>query len=373
MTRHSPPDRPVRLLICGAGNRVFPKNPDTSLFRGWFEVARRTSGCEVVGVHDISRDSLERARKDYALDGIPTFLEFQEGLEKTSCDAVLIAPIAEAHADAALAGIDAGCHLLIEKPMVTVLSDGFRIARAAREKGVIVGVVQNWRTKSVGLALRQAITSKRIGTVGNIFFRYVRDREQAHLPSYLFNEPFPLLYAMAIHHFDLFRYVLNENIVTVQGEAFTPSWSRYQSPSGVHLWMKTESGIPISYVGSFSSKNKHIAQESLVIDGALGSLTNDSQWGEPPLLFSGVNTGRVVDLTEGESRDVREQYNQADDKYLEDFRDAIQTGRAPLCTPEDNLWTLATVDAAVRACKTGSPVDITVLLKEISASMGQSS
>jgi predicted dehydrogenase len=326
-----------------------------------------------VGVHDISRDSLERARKDYALDGIPTFLEFQEGLEKTSCDAVLIAPIAEAHADAALAGIDAGCHLLIEKPMVTVLSDGFRIARAAREKGVIVGVVQNWRTKSVGLALRQAITSKRIGTVGNIFFRYVRDREQAHLPSYLFNEPFPLLYAMAIHHFDLFRYVLNENIVTVQGEAFTPSWSRYQSPSGVHLWMKTESGIPISYVGSFSSKNKHIAQESLVIDGALGSLTNDSQWGEPPLLFSGVNTGRVVDLTEGESRDVREQYNQADDKYLEDFRDAIQTGRAPLCTPEDNLWTLATVDAAVRACKTGSPVDITVLLKEISASMGQSS
>ena len=372
MTPLSPPDRPVRLLICGAGNRVFPKNPATSLFRGWFESVRRAPGFHVIGVQDISAASLDRVRKGYPLDNIPTFLDFHEALEKTSCDAVLIAPIAEAHGAAALAAIDAGCHLLIEKPMVTVLADAVRIMEAARTKGVIVSVVQNWRAKSVGLALRQAIASKRIGTVGNILFRYVRDREQAYLPSYLFEEPFPLLYAMAIHHFDLFRYALNENIATVQGETFTPAWSRYQSPPGVHLWMKTESGIPISYVGTISSKNRHVLQESLVIDGALGSLTNDSQWGEPPLYFSGINTAGVVDLTDGESRETRDQYNQADDNYLADFWQAIHTGRAPLCTPEDNLWTLATVDAAVQACKTGKPVDVKLLIEETATSIWKS-
>lgn len=372
MRQESPNERPLRVLICGAGNRVFPKNPATSPFRGWFESLRRSRGFNVVGVQDISPVSIDRVRESYALDNIPTFLDFREALEKTSCDAVLVAPVAEAHAAAALAAIQAGCHLLIEKPMVTVLADAFRIAHAAQEKGVVVSVAQTWRAKSKGLALRQAIQSQRIGTVGNIFFRYVRDREQPHLPSYLFGEPFPLLYAVSIHHFDLFRYVLDENIVSVEGKAFTPPWSRYQSPPGVHLWMKTESGIPISYVGTFSSKNSHILQESLIIDGALGSLTNDSQWGDPPLLFSGVNNKTVVDLTDGESSDTRDQYDQADDNYLEDFRQAIHSGRSPLCPPEDNIWTLAAVDAAMQACKTGQPVDVKLLVEQTAAPLWKS-
>ena len=77
----------------------------------------------------------------FGLDNIPTFLDFREALEKTSCDAVLVSPVAEAHAAAALAAIQAGCHLLIEKPMVTVLADAFGIAQAARGKGVVVAVV----------------------------------------------------------------------------------------------------------------------------------------------------------------------------------------------------------------------------------------
>ncbi len=372
MRQESPNERPLRILICGAGNRVFPKNPATSPFRGWFQSLRRSHGFNVVGVQDISPVSIDRVRESYALDNIPTFLDFREALEKTSCDAVLVSPVAEAHAAAALAAIQAGCHLLIEKPMVTVLADAFRIVHAVREKRVVVAVVQNWRAKSTGLALRQAIQSQRIGTVGNIFFRYVRDREQPHLPSYLFGEPFPLLHAVAIHHFDLFRYVIGENIVSVEGTTFTPPWSRYQSPPGIHLWMKTESGVSICYVGTFSSKNSHILQESLVVDGALGSLTNDSQWGEPPLLFSGVSTKAVVDLTDGQSRDIREQYNQADDNFLEDFRQAIHSGRSPLCPPEDNLWTLAAVDAAVQACKTGNPVDVTLLVQETAESLHES-
>jgi len=369
MRQDSPNERPLRILICGAGNRVFPKNPPTSPFRGWFESLRRSRGFDVVGIQDISQVSIDRVRESYALDNIPTFLDFREALEKTSCDAVLVSPVAEAHAAAALAAIQGGCHLLIEKPMVTVLADAFRIVHAAREKKVIVAVVQTWRAKSTGIALRQAVASKRIGTVGNIFFRYIRDREQPHLPSYLFKEPFPLLYAVSIHHFDLFRYVLGENIVSVQGTTFTPPWSRYQSPPGVHLWMKTESGVPISYVGTFSSKNSHILQESLIIDGATGSLTNDSQWGEPPLLFSGVNNKAIVDLTEGESCDIRDQYNQADDNFLEDFRQAIHSGGSPLCPPEDNLWSLAAVDAAVQACKTANPVDVTRLVLEAAESL----
>ena len=273
----------------------------------------------MAGVQDIAQASLDRIAQSHDLDGIPTFLDFREALEASSPDAVLMAPVAEAHAAAALTAIEAGCHVLIEKPMATALSDAFQVVNAAEKRGVVVGVVQNWRAKSVGLALREAIGSGRIGRVGNVFFRYVRDREQPHLPAYLFDEPYPLLYAMAIHHFDLFRFALGENIVAVEGRPFTPPWSRYKSPPGVQLWMQTESGVPISYVGTFSSTNRHIAQENLIVEGAAGSISNESRWGEPPLLFSGRGDQQPVDLTAGEPVGVREQYDRADERYLEDF------------------------------------------------------
>lgn len=343
---------------------MFPKDPATSLFGGWFETIRRSPTFEVAGVQDISISSLERVTQDYPLEGVPTYLDLCEALEKVSCDVVLVCPVVEAHASVALTAIQAGCHVLIEKPMVSRLEDAFLIQRAAKARGVVVGVIQNWRAKSVGVALRDAIQSGKIGQVGNIFFRYVRDREHPHLPSYVFGEPFPLLYAMSIHHFDLFRYVLGQNIVTVEGKGFVPPWSRYQSSPAVHLWMTTEGGVAISYVGTFCSKNRHVPQESFVIDGSLGTLTNDSQWGEPPLLFSGVKGKASEDLTEGASRDVRDQYNQADDRYLDDFYETVHLGRSPLCSPEDNIWTLATVEAAVRACETECAVDVRALVQE---------
>ncbi len=125
-----------------------------------------------------------------------------------------------------------------------------------------------------------------VGAVSHVFFRYVRDRELAGLPDYLFREAHPLLFAMAIHHFDLFRYALDQEIVHVEGRAFRPAWSRYEHPSGMQLWMETDGGVVISYVGTFSSRNGHLPLESLQVEGETGSLLNDSQYSEPPLWLS---------------------------------------------------------------------------------------
>src|SRR5207248_2973044 len=100
------------------------------------------------------------------------------------------------------------------------------------------------------------------------------DRELPHLPDYLFEERDPVLMAMGIHHLDLFRYVLDDDIVSVEGHQFRPRWSRYQHPSGMQLWMETESGIKISYAATFSSRNGHLPLESIQVEGELGTLIN---------------------------------------------------------------------------------------------------
>ena len=138
-------------------------------------------------------------------------------LEATRPDVLLACPIHTAHAAAVRAGLDAGATCSSRSRSRPSSPTRWQLTALAEERGLLVGVVQNWRTKSAGKALRQAIEAGRIGEVSHIAFRYLRDREKPHLPDYLFEEDDPLLYAMAIHHFDLFRYALGQEIVRVVG------------------------------------------------------------------------------------------------------------------------------------------------------------
>ena len=314
-------------------------------------------------MQNIEDENLERVKRAGVLPDDRLFTDLDRALCEVQPDIVLVCPVAEAHAACIRKAVQAKCHVLAEKPFVTQLEDGVALTQEAIGQSVRIGVTQNWRTKSVGQALKHAVSEGRIGRIGDIFFRYVRNREHAYLPDYLFQEPYPLLYAMGIHHFDLFRYILNENIVSVSGQGFRPPWSRYQSCSGVALTMTTEGGVTISYAGTFSSQNRHIPQESLLIDGEKGTLVNESAWGDPPLLLSTPESEAWEDLTAGaKAPDVRSQYDQADAALLEDFCHAVVEKRPPLCSAEDNLWTLAALEAAAMACETGEKIQVQDLL-----------
>jgi predicted dehydrogenase len=208
-----------------------------------------------------------------------------------------------------------------------------------------------------------AIENGEIGDVSHVFFRYLRDRELGQLPDYLFAEADPLLYAMSIHHFDLFRYVLQQEIVRVEGHAFKPRWSRYEHPSGMQLWMETHGGVVISYVATFSSRNGHLPLESLQIEGETGTLANDSEYSEPPLLLSRRSQPSTVDLTAAvEVRDRAGQYDIADREVLRNFHASITLEESPICSARENLGTLATVEAARLCYREGRAINPQQLL-----------
>ena len=315
-------------------------------------------GFELVGVHDPGQESLDKAIEGGFVTSEQCYTDLPELLERERPDVVLVAPIIAAHAWAVELGLEAGCHVLVEKPFTSELSDAVRLTALASDRDLKLGVVQNWRTRSAGEALRRAVAEGLIGDVSHIFFRYLRDREKPHLPDYLFDEEDALVYAMGIHHFDLFRYVLGQEIVRVAGHAARPNWSRYRTPSINQLWMETDGGVVISYVGTFSSRNSHIPQESLQVEGELGTLSNDSQYFEPPLVLSRRDAQPVDLLADLEVRDEKGQYEVADTAILRNFHSAV-TGGADLVAPaDDNLGTLAVLDAARAALRSGRPVDV---------------
>jgi predicted dehydrogenase len=318
----------------------------------WQRHLQEQDGFELVGVQDPSEESLAKAA-----EGVETFTELDAMLEVTKPDALLVCPIVAAHASAAEAGLAAGCHVLVEKPLALSTAEGARLVEQAAARNLRLGVVQNWRTKSVGQALHKAISDGAIGEVSHVFFRYLRDRELPRLPDYLFEEEDPILYAMSIHHFDLFRYALGQDFVSVQGHATTPAWSRYKHASVIQLWMEMDRGAVVSYTATFSSRNAHLPLESLQIEGEKGTLYNESQYSEPPLLLSRRGDEEPVDLTADVSaRDQQSQYELGDVAILQNFRDAVVNGAPLVADARDNLGTLAALDAARDCLRSGEAV-----------------
>lgn len=343
----------LRAAVCGGGMR------SRSV---WQRHLAELDGVELVGVMDPSEESLAKVVAEGHVGADAVWTELESMLETTRPDVLLVCPIHEAHAASAAAGLSAGCHVLVEKPFATRLDDAIALTRQAEAAGLTLGVVQNWRTKSAGRALRRAIGEGVIGEVSHVFFRYLRDREKPHLPDYLFDEADPLLYAMTIHHIDLFRYALGQEIVRVSGHAHKPSWSRYREPSVVSLWMETDGGVAIAYTATFSSRAAHVPLESLQIEGELGTLINDSDYFEPPLLLSRRDDQAAIDLTaDVTARDPQSQYDLADREVLTNFRAAIVDG-APLISPaRENLGTLAALEACRLALRDATTVEVPAL------------
>ena len=344
--------------VCGSGNRSRTV---------WQRHLVEHENFELVGVMDPSEQSLAAAVTEGHVAPEQIYNDLDRMLERTRPDALVVCPIHSAHASAIEAGLNAGCHILVEKPFTTEIEDAVRLTELAQERNLKIGVIQNWRSKSVGRALRNAIADGLIGDVSHVVFRYLRNREKPHLPDYLFDEPDPLLYAMAIHHLDLFRYILGEEIIHVDGRAACPSWSRYRSPSINDLWLETENGIVISYVASFSSRNAHIPQESLQVEGELGTLYNDSQFFEPPLLLSRPDDKEPIDVTSHVAiRDSDGQYELADLVVLNNFYQAITEDVPLLCDARENIGTLAVIDAVRKAIATEAPMPVEIPQLEMS-------
>ena len=318
--------------------------------RVWQRHLAALPGFELAGVMDPAAEALEASVQQGHVGGDQCFTDLEQMLSATHPDALLACPIIAAHGWAVRIGLEAGVPVLVEKPFVTDLEEAHALANLADARDVALGVVQNWRTRSAGQALKRAIDEGRVGAVSHIVFRYLRDREHPHLPEYLFDENDPILWAMGVHHLDLFRYVLGDEIVRVEGRAARPAWSRYRVPSINDLWLETDGGVVISYVASFSSRNAHIPQESLQVEGELGTIYNDSDYFEPPLWLSlRGEKDDPIDLTADVSaaeREYQAQYDIADVAILQNFRAAVLQRTPLIASARNNLGTLAAIDAA---------------------------
>ena len=101
---------------------------------------------QIVGLVNRSEPDLPAGLRDY-----PLATDYAEALARLKPDLVSIATYSDSHADYAVAALEAGAHVFVEKPLATTVADAERVAEAARRTGrkVVVGYIlrhhPSWR------------------------------------------------------------------------------------------------------------------------------------------------------------------------------------------------------------------------------------
>lgn len=97
-------------------------------------------------------------------------------LAEPGIDLVVVSSPDALHADHAVAALQAGRHVLIDKPFATSLSDARRVVQASRTAGRLLTVFHNRRWDADFLTLRALLAEGQIGTVVEFESRFDRWR-----------------------------------------------------------------------------------------------------------------------------------------------------------------------------------------------------
>jgi scyllo-inositol 2-dehydrogenase (NADP+) len=132
---------------------------------GWIfhcaEIARHPAFA-FVAVQDPEPDRRVEAKQVY---GVRTFERFDDMLAEGRLDAVAIAAPTHLHRGMAIAALNAGCHVMLEKPMAPTADDAEAIVRAAARRERILTVYQPRRADASFQHLRALLASGIIGEV----------------------------------------------------------------------------------------------------------------------------------------------------------------------------------------------------------------
>ncbi|NND20903.1 MAG: Gfo/Idh/MocA family oxidoreductase [Silicimonas sp.] len=118
---------------------------------------------ELVAVNRLNQDALDQIVERF---GVPRgYTDVDEMLAKEDLDAVVITSPHVLHYEHARAAIEAGCHVLVDKPMTTNAGHARELVRRAKAKGVEILVPYGWNYLPFATTASDLIKSGRIGEV----------------------------------------------------------------------------------------------------------------------------------------------------------------------------------------------------------------
>ncbi len=129
-------------------------------------VAQDHPDAEVVAIADLNPARLTEVGDRFGIAN--RYASAEAMLEAETLDGVMVATPHIAHAAPALASLNAGCHVLVEKPMVTTTADAHAVVAAAQAANREVLIPCGWNFRDYTAKAAQWVREGRIGQVEHV-------------------------------------------------------------------------------------------------------------------------------------------------------------------------------------------------------------
>ncbi len=343
----------LRVAIVGIGG-ISPQH-----ISGYLQFPDR---CKIVALVDIYPGKAQEKKERFNLIDAEVFTDYKKMLDREDIDIVDICTPPYVHAEIAINSLNAGKHVLVEKPMAASLEECDRMLAAAdRNKKMVAAVAQN-RFRTGYMKLKKTLESGLAGDIVhaqadslwwrgysyyNLWWRGTWEKEGG---GCTLNH--------AIHHIDMM------------------------------LWMMGMPEQVQAVMSNTSHNNAEVEDLSIAIlkykNGALGQLTSSvvHHGEEQQMVFQGKNA-RIsapwkvyasVEKSNGfpERNDELEQEIEAyynalpEQKYIDhvplidDVLGAVESGGKPLITGEDGRRAVELIAAIYKSSVIGKPVDLPI-------------
>ncbi|MCM3739733.1 Gfo/Idh/MocA family oxidoreductase [Oceanobacillus luteolus] len=310
---------------------------------------------DIVAVCDIVEERAQAAAEQY---GAVAYTDYEELLATENIDAVSVCLPNYLHAPVSIAALNAGCHVLCEKPMATSREEADQMIEAAKKNGKKLMIAHNQRFVSSHQKAKELIEN---GDAGKIYsFRTTfghggpENWSADGANSWFFNKEQAFIGAMGdlgVHKADLIRYVLNDEFVEVAAFVETAAKENTDVDDQAVVILKSARGVIGTLTASWAFNAKEDNSTVIYGEKAILRLEDDPDY------------SLIVEYTNGEVVKYKlsgiqsnEEGGQTTTHVIDHFIDSILNDTEPLINGEEGKKSLEVILAALESAEKKSIV-----------------
>jgi len=248
---------------------------------------KQVAECEMVAFCDLVIERAEKAAKDFGIPGAAVYVDYKELLKDETIDVVHVCTPNRAHSFITVDALEAGKHVMCEKPMAINSAEALKMLEAAKRTGKKLTIgYQNRQCKDTRYLKDEADQ----GTFGDIYYARAIALRRRGVPTwgvFLSEEEQgggPLI-DIATHSLDLTLWIMgNYEPAYCVGKTFHALNNQTNTANSWGDWDPEKFTVEDSGFGFVVMKNGAVI--SVESSWALNSLLTDGQ-----LVFSGTKAG----------------------------------------------------------------------------------
>jgi predicted dehydrogenase len=303
------------------------------------------SGVDLVAVADPQGDTRNVLPEHQILSSIDDVIS--KGVDYC----VIAAPTAF-HEEISIKLIDAGIHILIEKPIAHSLDSAMRIESAAKSKGIVgaVGHIERFNA-----ALQQARTRIQVGELGEIY--QISTRRLGPFPSRIADVG--VIMDLATHDIDLTAWISNSSYKSVSAQSAIRSGREHEDL--VAIVAQLSNGIVANHLVNWLSPLK---ERKTIITGEKGTYVVDTLTSDLTFYANGtvsVSQDRIAHFKGVSQGDIHIfAFDKPEPLRLEheNFRDAVLGKDASIVTLTEGAKTVSVAAGALESIKSQETVKL---------------